>query len=150
MNLIFNIWRVSSQEVKNTDVWNLMCTAQYLWCMSENMSLLQQRSFKISSTVSVKWFWKSDTVHITPCNETLHMWTTFCIFYMFPQLWHQDKAVSFACNRSYKAPSRHIVDVVVLAQGKYHLLSLIDAVDLITKPHCPNHFIAASEHHISL
>lgn len=42
--------------------------------------------------------------------------------------------MSFACNPSYKAPSRRVVDIVVLAQGKYHLLSLIDAVDLIGKP----------------
>lgn len=74
------------------------------------------------------------TAHISFWNETPHKWTTFCVLCIFPQLWHQDKAVSFACTISYKAPSRRIVYIFVLAQGKYHLLSLIEAVDLICKP----------------
>lgn len=59
-------------------------------------------------------------IHSYSCVSEICVWFVFSIFWRLPQLWHQDKAVSFACE---PVPSRHIGTNVVWAQGKHLIVA---------------------------
>lgn len=111
-HLSLNLTGASSQNKLKIEMWS----PQFAETEPAIIPLLGLQDYcPYSVKIGVPPFWK-----ICACNETFHMWTAhFHSYDIKTTQW-----VS-ACNLSFKSTccSRHIVDIVVLAQGKPFIVS---------------------------